>query len=82
MKLVNIADRPRRFTVAVAGPLPLEIVGASEFAVGAGSLVPVAVTVAAPAGEQRAGIVPIRFAVSAVDDPALRVDEASSFALP
>ncbi len=82
LKLVNIADRPRRFTVAVAGPLPLEIVGASEFAVGAGSLVPVAVTVAAPAGEQRAGIVPIRFAVSAVDDPALRVDEASSFALP
>ena len=81
LKLANIADRPRRFIVTVDGPLTLKIVGDSEFAVAAGSLTPVSVTVSAPAGEQLPGIVPIRFAVAAADDPAVRVGERSSFAL-
>lgn len=82
LKLMNVDDAPRRYRVAARGLAGLEIVGAGEFTAEAGSIQPVAVTLSAPAAPERSGILPIEFEIVAVDAPAIRAREKSSFALP
>lgn len=82
LKLMNLDDSPRRYRVEVGGLPGLEIVGAGEFTVDAGSIQPVSLTLAAPVARESSGIRPIEFGIVAVHDPAVRVREKSSFVLP
>jgi cytochrome c oxidase accessory protein FixG len=82
LKLMNLDDAPRQYRIAVSGLPGLQIVGAEQFAVEPGSIRPVAVTVVAPGAATPSGIQPIAFEIAAVEDPATRVREKSSFVLP
>jgi len=82
LKLMNLVEAPRRFAVTVDGPAGARLVGNSSFDVPAGSVLPVSVTVAAAPDTSRSGAQPVHFHISAVDDPAVRIVEQSSFLLP
>ena len=82
LKLMNLAETPRHFSVAVEGLPGVELVGDREFAVAAGSIRPLAVTVAMPGDSGISGIRPIRFRITASDEPASPIIEKSSFVLP
>ena len=82
LKLGNLDDVPRDFTVEVSGVPGIEIVGESEFAVAPGSVRPLQLTVSAPGDTALSGIRPITFLVAARQDAAMRVQEKSSFILP
>ncbi|WP_332670867.1 cytochrome c oxidase accessory protein CcoG [Aromatoleum sp.] len=82
LKLMNLLERPREFRVAVEGPAGVHIAGRDTFAVDGGSVLPVPITVASSAAAGLNGRQEIRFRITAVDEPALAVTEASSFLLP
>ena len=82
LQLMNLDDVPRQFRVTVSGLPGLEIAGADRFAVDAASIRPLAVTVTTTGEALPSGIRPIRFTIVAEDDPAIRVEEPSSFAQP
>ena len=82
LKLINLADAPRDFRVAVSGIDGAEIVGPTRFAGEAGGIRTVQLTVAVPAGEGGAGVRPIAFEVTAEQDAAVRAVERSTFAMP
>ncbi|MGE5491626.1 MAG: cytochrome c oxidase accessory protein CcoG [Actinomycetota bacterium] len=82
LKLMNLDDSPRDFAIEVSGLPGIEIVGPREFPVEAGSIRPLPVTVAVPAGGAVSGIQPISFRIAAKDGPAASVEERSSFVLP
>jgi cytochrome c oxidase accessory protein FixG len=81
LKLMNLAEVPRDFEVAVRGLPGIGIVGARQFASEAGSVRAVQVTVSAPA-DGTPGIRPIAFQIKAKQDPATHVVEQSTFILP
>lgn len=82
VKLANLDETPRRFTVDVKGLPGIGIVGEREFTVEAGSILPLSLTVGMPGDTSASGIQPIHFHVSAKHDPATVVVEKSSFVLP
>jgi len=82
VKLMNRGDVPHRFTVAVGGLPGIAIVGEQEFAVEAGSILPLSITVAMPNTGELRGIQPILFDVVAKNAPDIAVQEKSSFSLP
>lgn len=82
LKLMNLAEAPREFAIAVNGIPGARIVGQNAFTADSGSIRPVALTISAPADSGLSGIQPIAFLIEARDDPATRVVEKSSFALP
>lgn len=82
VKLMNLDEKPRRFSIEVAGLPGLSIVGEKEFTVEAGSIRPLSLTLSLPGGAEQHGIQPIRFRVSATQDASISVTENSSFALP
>jgi len=82
LKLMNLDDVSRQFKVAVNGLPGLEIVGVDEFSAEPGSIHPVSITVSAPGDSEQSGIQPIHFEIVAKHDPAIRVQEKSSFVLP
>jgi cytochrome c oxidase accessory protein FixG len=82
LKLMNLADGERDFTVEVSGLPGIAIVGQREFSAEAGSIRPVSLTVSVPAESAHSGIQPIRFRVFANQDTTTQVVEKSSFALP
>ena len=85
LKLINLDEAPRQFTIDVSGLPGIEIVGPREVTVASGSVRALPITVAAPAtrGEQRTGgSQPISFRIAAQHDPATAVEEKSSFVLP
>ena len=82
LKLMNLDDAPRQYTVAVNGLPGLKIVGAKEFSAEPGSIHPVSITVSAPGDGDLSGIQPIHFDIVGKHDPATRVQEKSSFVLP
>ena len=82
LKLMNLAEVPRDFSVEVLGLPDMLIVGASEFAVGANSIKPVALTISVPGDNVQSGIQPISFRIRAKQDVTTSVLEKSSFALP
>lgn len=82
LKLMNLDDVSRKFKVAVNGLPGLEIVGVDEFSAEPGSIHPVSITVSAPGDSEQSGIQPIHFEIVAKHDPAIRVQEKSSFVLP
>jgi len=81
LKLMNLAEVPRNFEVAVSGLPNISIVGEKAFASEAGSVRAVQVTVSAPA-DGTSGIRPIAFQIQARQDPATQVVEKSTFILP
>lgn len=82
LKLMNLAEAPRDFTVEVSGLPGVEIVGEHEFSAAPGSIRPVSLTVSAPGDNSLSGIQPISFRITARQAPATSVVEKSSFALP
>ena len=82
LKLMNLSEVPREFVVRIAGIPGAQIVGQERFTAEPGSIRPVSLTVAAPSDAGLSGIQPMDFLIEAVDDPAIKVVERSSFALP
>ena len=82
LKLMNLDETARSFTVEVDGQPGIELLGEREFSVEAGSIRPLFLTVAMPDNSQASGIQSIQFRISAKHDPAISVTEKSSFVLP
>lgn len=82
LKLMNLSEVPRDFVVRIAGIPGAQIVGQERFTAEPGSIRPVSLTVAAPSDRGLSGIQAMDFLIEAVDDPAIKVVERSSFALP
>ncbi|THF55363.1 cytochrome c oxidase accessory protein CcoG [Pseudothauera rhizosphaerae] len=82
LKLINLAEAPRRFAVEVEGLPGAHIAGTHIFDAAAGSVTPVRVAVSMPAGSGLSGVQPIRFAVRAEGDADTRAVEPSTFILP
>ncbi|MCK6387370.1 MAG: cytochrome c oxidase accessory protein CcoG [Zoogloea sp.] len=82
LKLANLAEEARDFDIEVSGLPGIALVGPQRFAGEPGGIRAVQVTVAAPAGSSPAGARPIRFHISARQDPATRVTENSTFVFP
>ena len=82
LKIMNLAEAPRDFRVAVRGIAGAEIVGPARFAGVPGGIRTVQLTVAVPAGEGGAAVRPIAFEIAAEQDAATRVVEKSTFVLP
>ncbi len=82
LKIMNLAEAPRDFRVAVSGIDGAEIVGPARFAGVPGGIRTVQLTVAVPAGEGGAPVRPIAFEIAAEQDAATRVVEKSTFVLP
>ena len=81
LKLMNMADAPRDFEVALSGTPGMQIEGSRQFGVGAGRIRAVQLSVSAPADAARPAILPIRFRVTARQAPATSVVENSTFVL-
>lgn len=82
LKLMNLVEEARDFEVSVSGLPGIELVGATRFAGVPGGIREVHATVAVPADAGRAGAHPIHFEIRAVQDPATRISEKSTFVLP
>jgi len=82
LKLMNLAEVQRDFTVEVSGLPGLAIVGAREFSSDAGSIRPVSLTVSSPGDGAHSGIQRISFRITSKQDPTTSVIEKSSFVLP
>lgn len=82
LKLANLAEEARDFDIEVSGLPGIALVGPQRFAGEPGGIRAVQVTVAAPADSGLAGARPIRFHITARQDPATRVSESSTFVFP
>ena len=82
LKLINLDEAPRDFTIQVSGLPGVAIVGTREFSLAPGSIRPLPVTVAMPGNSGVSGIHPISFRIAAKYDPLTLVEEKSSFVLP
>ncbi len=82
LKLMNLAEQPREFAVAVEGLPGIHVQGQTRFAALPGSTTPVHVTVAVPGPVESRGIQPIHFRITAQDDAATQRLEKSTFVLP
>lgn len=82
LKLMNLAEVQRDFTVEVSGLPGLAIVGQHEFSADSGSIRPVSLTVSSPGNGTYSGIQPINFRITSRQDPTTSVIEKSSFVLP
>ena len=82
LKLMNRDQLPHQFSLSVRGLPGLEIVGQKDFLAEPGSIQPVSITVSLPEEGMPSGIQVIYFEMLAKDNPAIRTEEKSSFALP
>lgn len=82
LNVANLLEAPRRVAVAVEGLAGARIAGERVFRAGAGSVTPLRVTVAMPAGGGLSGVQALRFVVTDEGDGATRVVEPSTFILP
>lgn len=82
LKLMNLVEEARDFEVSVSGLPGIELVGARRFAGVPGGIREVHATVAVPADAGPAGAHRIHFEIRAVQDPATRISEKSTFVLP
>lgn len=82
VKLMNLDETARSFSIEVNGSPGIQIVGDREFTVDAGSIRPVFLTLAMSGNTVASGIQPIHFRISAKHDPGTSVMEKSSFVLP
>lgn len=82
LKVANLDDVPRRFSLQVSGLPGLEIIGPEQVWLAPGSVVPLPVTVSVPADSEASGIRPVVFRIVAGHDPAVSAQAASRFVLP
>jgi len=82
LQVMNTEEHARRFRVAVSGIDSLQLVSDSDIRVDATSTRAVPVRVRLAQGRGEAGTNRIRFALSALDDPAVRVTEPTVFVVP
>jgi len=82
LQVMNLSEEAQEFTVAVLGDARLQIVGPHTVSAAPGSIAPLQVTVAAPAGALPAGTHALRFHVFSPAQPALHAEEASTFRMP
>ena len=82
LKVANLDDVPRRFSLQVSGLPGLEIIGPEQVWLAPGNVVPLPVTVSVPADSEASGIRPVVFRIVAGHDPAVSAQAASRFVLP
>ena len=82
LKLMNLDARPHRYRISVAGPVGAQLVGAEHHTADPGSIRPLALTVAVPAGSAPSGSQEMRFIVEAEDAPRQYAEERSRFLMP
>jgi polyferredoxin len=82
LKLMNLDQLPHEYRLSVGGLPGLEIVGQKDFLADPGSIQPLSITVSVPAEGALSGIQPIYFVMQATDNPAIRSEEKSTFAMP
>ena len=82
LKLMNLDQLPHEYRLSVGGLPGLEIVGQKDFLADPGSIQPLSITVSVLAEGALSGIQPIYFVMQATDNPAIRSEEKSTFAMP
>ena len=82
LKLMNLAESRRDFSVEASGLPGIQIVGQSQFSLEPGSIQAQPITVSVPGDSALSGIQPIRFRIIAKQDTATQAAESSSFVLP
>jgi cytochrome c oxidase accessory protein FixG len=82
LKVMNISERARTFTIGVSGQEGLELVEDPHIEAGAAANSEVTVSVHMPAGALPQGSHKIVFDIVAVDDPKVAVHEKSTFLMP
>jgi len=82
LKLMNLAETPREFTLEVSGAEDFSIVGRQVFRVEGGSILALPLTIAAPAESLRRGVLPISLDVVDTENPENRTQEQTRFIRP
>ena len=83
LKVLNLAERPRRFVLSATGIPGLQLAGPEgAIEVAAGAVQEVAVVLRADEGELAERSTRVSFTLEATDDPAVRVSEISRFLGP
>ncbi len=82
VKILNLAEQPRRVHLTVSGLPGLALVGRSDWPLEPSSILVLSVTVAAPAEGPLRGSQPIRFHVQDDDGSSEPISENSTFILP
>ncbi len=82
LQIMNTAERPHRFTIAVAGIDSIDVVSAREFDLAGATTRGVPVRVQVEPGKGRGGSNKIEFTVSVIDAPDIQVREQAVFIVP
>jgi len=82
LQVMNLSEEAQEFAVAIVGDGKLQIVGPNTVSAAPGSIAPLQVTVAAPAGALPTGTHALRFHVFSPARSALYADETSTFRVP
>jgi cytochrome c oxidase accessory protein FixG len=82
LNIMNMVERPRRFTLSVGGLPNIVMEGPKEFDVPAVSIFPLTVQVRVPAGAVDAGTHKIYFEIKVVDEPENVTRELATFIMP
>jgi len=82
LNIMNMVERPRRFTLTVGGLPNLKLEGPAEFDVPPATTLPLTVQVQAPAGTAPAGTHKIYFEVKVVGEPEDVTREVATFIIP
>lgn len=82
LNIMNMVERPRRFTLTVGGLPNLKLEGPAEFDVPPATTLPLTVQVQAPAGTAPAGTHKIYFEVKVVGEPENVTRELATFIIP
>ena len=79
LQIMNLTEMPQHYTIDIDGDSPFEIVGERSISVGAGSIVPVQLTVATDAAALPPGSHPLAFRVASGE---MQARESSTFRMP
>jgi len=79
LQVMNTDEKPRRYDVTVTGPVPMEIMVRQTLEVPGATTLTFPVQVRAPAEGLKRGSNPVRFHLTATDDPSVSVHEKSVF---
>jgi cytochrome c oxidase accessory protein FixG len=82
LQVTNASEQARTYAVTVEGIEGIHLEGNNQLHVAAASIGAATLAVRAPSGELAAGAHPIRFEITAVDDPSITVKETAKFWMP
>jgi polyferredoxin len=79
LQIMNAQERPHTYRVQVTGAVPMEVVLDKPLTVAGATTMTFPVRVRAPMEALKAGSNPVQFHLTAIEDPALSVNEKSVF---